>query len=226
MREIVLDTETTGFDPATGDRIVEIGALELINHIPTGESFHVYINPERAMPQSAFEVHGLGDDFLKDQPLFDAVADDFMVFIASDPLIIHNASFDMKFLNAELKKSGRPIITENEVIDTLMIARRKFPGGRNSLDELCRKYNVDNSGRTLHGALLDSELLAEVYIELIEARQTGLDLNQNISVQSGATKIEKIAYSVDMKSLITAEEQENHDAFIKTRIGDKALWNL
>ena len=132
----------------------------------------------------------------------------------------------MKFLNAELKKSGRPIITENEVIDTLMIARRKFPGGRNSLDELCRKYNVDNSGRTLHGALLDSELLAEVYIELIEARQTGLDLNQNISVQSGATKIEKIAYSVDMKSLITAEEQENHDAFIKTRIGDKALWNL
>ena len=176
MREIVLDTETTGFDPASGDRIVEIGAVELMNHMPTGQTYHQYINPERSMPKSAFEVHGLGDDFLRDKPVFSKIARDFLGFIADAPLVIHNASFDMKFLNAELKAAGLPILPMARSIDTVDMARKKFPGSPASLDALCRRFGVDNSAREKHGALLDSEILAEVYLELIGGRQPDLIL--------------------------------------------------
>ncbi len=176
MREIVLDTETTGLDPAAGDRIVEIGALELVNHMPTGRTFHHYINPERPMPQEAFAVHGLSSAFLSDKPVFAAIEEDFLAFVAEDRLVIHNAAFDMKFLNAELARLGRPALPMTRAIDTLDLARRRFPGALNSLDALCRRFGVDNSNRKLHGALLDSELLAEVYLELIGGRQPGLTL--------------------------------------------------
>ena len=177
MREIVLDTETTGFDPETGDRIVEIGAIELVNHLPTGRTYHAYINPERSMPQGAFEVHGLGDDFLRDKPLFKAVAPGFLDFVGEDSrLVIHNAGFDMKFLAWELRKAGLAPIPIERAIDTVEMARRKFPGSPASLDALCRRFGIDNSAREKHGALLDSELLAEVYLELIGGRQPGLVL--------------------------------------------------
>ena len=171
MREIVLDTETTGLDPNQGDRIVEIGAVELWNHIPTGKTYHQYINPERNMPNEAFQVHGLGDDFLRDKPVFSNIAADFVEFIADSKLVIHNASFDMRFLNAELSWVKRPQIPLERALDTLAIARKKFPGSPASLDALCRRFGIDNNARTLHGALLDSEILAEVYLELIGGRQ-------------------------------------------------------
>lgn len=177
MREIVLDTETTGMDPADGDRLVEIGCVELENHLPTGRNFHVYINPERDVPAEAQAVHGLSTQFLSDKPTFGEVVGDFMDFIGNDSkIIIHNASFDMKFLNAELKMFGFPSLEWRRVIDTLDMARRKFPGSPASLDALCRRFGIDNSNRTLHGALLDSELLAEVYLELIGGRQHGLGI--------------------------------------------------
>ena len=174
MREIVLDTETTGLDPAEGHRIVEIGAVELFNHVPTGRTFHVYINPQRAMPADAFEVHGLGDEFLWDKPVFAHVVDRFLAFCSDAALVIHNAAFDMKFLNAELAWAGQPELPLTRAIDTLEIARRKFPGAPASLDALCRRFGVDNSAREKHGALLDSEILAEVYLELIGGRQPAL----------------------------------------------------
>jgi DNA polymerase-3 subunit epsilon len=176
MREIVLDTETTGLDPVQGHRIVEIGALELINHIPSGRSFQVYINPERLVPPEAEAVHGLGNAFLNDKPVFAAVAEEFLGFIADAALVIHNASFDVGFLNAELGYLGKPPILGERVIDTLALARQKHPMGPNSLDALCKRYGIDNSKRTRHGALLDSELLADVYLELIGGRQTALTL--------------------------------------------------
>jgi len=175
-REVVLDTETTGFDPEQGDRIVEIGALELINHVATGETYHVYINPERDMPDSAFRVHGLSAEFLADKPLFHEIADSFLRFVGDAPMIIHNAAFDMKFLNAELIRMGRPALPMEQAVDTVPMARRKFPGAPASLDALCRRFGIDNAHRTLHGALLDSELLAEVYLELMGGRQPGLSL--------------------------------------------------
>jgi len=181
MREIVLDTETTGLDPLQGHRVVEIGCLELVNHMPTGRSFHVYLNPDRDMPMGAFQVHGLSEEFLSDKPRFPEVVDDFLAFIDDGALIAHNASFDVNFLNAELQRASRPVIAGERVIDTLALARRKFPGANNSLDALCRRFNVDNSSRTLHGALLDSELLAEVYLELIGGRQPGLVLSVQTS---------------------------------------------
>ncbi|MFV2002892.1 MAG: DNA polymerase III subunit epsilon, partial [Paracoccaceae bacterium] len=171
MREVVLDTETTGFDPEGGDRIVEIGAVELLNHLPTGRTYHQYLNPERAMPGDAFQVHGLGDDFLRDKPVFASIAQAFLDFIGDAGLVIHNASFDMKFLNAELGWANMAPIPFDRAIDTLAIARRKFPGSPASLDALCRRFGVHNSSRDLHGALLDSEILAEVYLELIGGRQ-------------------------------------------------------
>ncbi len=171
MREVVLDTETTGFDPETGDRIVEIGAVELMGHVPTGRTYHQYINPEREMPQEAFEVHGLGDEFLRDKPKFAEIGQAFLDFIGDAKLVIHNAAFDIKFLNAELKWMNLPQIPWEQAIDTLAIARKRFPGSPASLDALCRRFNIDNSSRTLHGALLDSEILAEVYLELIGGRQ-------------------------------------------------------
>lgn len=175
MREIVLDTETTGLSPVTGDRIVEIGCVELINHIPTGRHFHVYLNPERDMPEEAYRVHGLSTEFLRDKPRFAAEAQNFLDFVEDATLVIHNAPFDMGFLNAELERAGKPSL-RNEVIDTVMVARQVHPGARVSLDSLCKHYGIDNSRRTLHGALLDSEILAEVYLELIGGRQVALAL--------------------------------------------------
>ncbi len=175
-REIVLDTETTGFEPSQGHRLVEIGCLELINSVPSGRVFHTYINPERDVPQEAFAVHGLSHDFLKDHPPFKDVAPLFMDFIQEDPLVIHNAKFDMKFLNAELKWLSFPEIPFSRSIDTLIMARQKFPGSPASLDALCKRFNVDISSREKHGALIDAELLAQVYLELIGGKQPGLTL--------------------------------------------------
>lgn len=177
MREIVLDTETTGLNPLGGHRIVEIGCVELENHMLTDSTYHQYINPERDMPEAAFAIHGLSREFLSDQPLFVDIADDFLAFIGSSPLIIHNASFDIGFINAELARINRAAVPITRAIDTVAMARQKFPGAQASLDALCRRFGIDNSGRQLHGALLDSELLAEVYLELIGGRQPGLVLS-------------------------------------------------
>jgi len=176
MREIILDTETTGFDPLTGDRLVEIGCIELFNRVKTGEIFQRYINPEREVPEAAFKIHGLSTTFLREKPLFAEVVEDFITFIGDAPLIIHNAEFDMKFVNFELERIGRTPLPMERAIDTVRIARQKFPGATASLDALCRRFNIDNSSRTLHGALLDADLLAEVYLELTGGRQTGLVL--------------------------------------------------
>src|SRR5690554_662194 len=178
MREIVLDTETTGFEPEQGDRIVEIGAVELLNHMPTGRTYHQYIDPKRAMPEEAFKVHGLGDDFLRGKPVFAEIADAFLEFVGTAKLVIHNAAFDMKFLNAELRWVSKRQLPWEQAIDTLAIARKKFPGSPATLDALCRRFNIDNAARTLHGALLDSEILAEVYLELIGGRQPDLILEK------------------------------------------------
>lgn len=226
MREIVLDTETTGFDPETGDRIVEIGAVELQNHLPTGRTYHQYINPERAMPEDAFKVHGLGDEFLKDKPVFADCGQAFLDFIGDAKLVIHNASFDMKFLNAELGWMNLGPIPNDQAIDTLAIARRKFPGSPASLDALCRRFGIDNSSRTLHGALLDSEILAEVYLELIGGRQPGFGLDTR---ELGAEKTEEIAEwrpgprPRPLNTRITDDEARAHDQFVRS-LGEDALW--
>ena len=183
MREIVLDTETTGLDPLDGHRLVEVGCVELVNRIPSGHTFHAYFNPERGMPAEAFAVHGLSEEFLKDKPFFVETADDLIAFLGDAPLVIHNAAFDLGFLNAELERAGRPLIARERLVDTLLIARRKHPGGSNRLDDLCVRYAIDNSRRTKHGALLDAELLAEVYVELIGARQAQLVLSQSRGAQ-------------------------------------------
>ncbi|KAA5606243.1 DNA polymerase III subunit epsilon [Roseospira marina] len=175
-REIVLDTETTGFKPEEGDRVVEIGALELINHMPTGQTFHVYLNPDRDMPAEAERVHGLTEAFLADKPRFEDEAERMLAFFGDAPLVIHNAAFDMAFLNAELSRAGYPPLAMDRAIDTVQMARRKYPGAPASLDALCRRFGIENAHRTLHGALLDSELLAEVYLELIGGREPGLHL--------------------------------------------------
>lgn len=227
MREIVLDTETTGFEPEQGDRIVEIGAVELYNHMPTGETYHQYINPERAMPNEAFEVHGLGDDFLRDKPVFAKIGQAFLDFIGDAKLVIHNAAFDMKFLNAELGWMNLPLIPNDQAIDTLAIARQKFPGSPASLDALCRRFGIDNSSRTLHGALLDSEILAEVYLELIGGRQPDFALSTASSGKSGATAAtdtwRPMARPDPLPSRLTDEEAAAHKEFIET-LGDGALW--
>ncbi|MCU0909634.1 MAG: DNA polymerase III subunit epsilon [Rhodobacteraceae bacterium] len=224
MREIVLDTETTGLDPDTGDRIVEIGAVELLHHVPTGRTFHAYLNPERPMSPEAFAVHGLGDDFLRDKPVFAAVAADFLAFIGDARLVIHNASFDMKFLNAELARQGRPPLGSGRVVDTLAMARARFPGAQASLDALCRRFGIDNSSRTLHGALLDSEILAEVYLELIGGRQPGLAL---AAAQRGTTGAQQSAplprRQAPLPPRLTEAEKAAHDAFV-AGMGEAALW--
>ena len=176
MREIVLDTETTGLDPANGHRIVEVACLELLNHIPTGRNYQSYVNPERDVPADAAAVHGLSAEFLSDKPRFAEIADELLRFIADAPLVIHNAEFDVRFLNAEFERLARPPLPGERVVDTALIARQKFPGAPASLDALCRRFAIDNSARTKHGALLDSELLADVYLELIGGRQAGLEL--------------------------------------------------
>jgi len=226
MREIVLDTETTGFEPEQGDRIVEIGAVELLNHVPTGKTYHQYINPERAMPQGAFEVHGLGDEFLRDKPVFADIAQAFLDFIGTDTLIIHNASFDMKFLNAELTWLKRVKLPMTQAVDTLAIARQKFPGSPASLDALCRRFNIDNSSRTLHGALLDSEILAEVYLELIGGRQPDLVLGASQDrVKTAKTGDVWRAYPRPnaLENRVTAQERAAHDTMVDA-MGDAALW--
>jgi DNA polymerase-3 subunit epsilon len=225
MREIVLDTETTGFEPETGDRIVEIGAVELLNHLPTGKTYHQYINPERSMPTSAFEVHGLGDDFLRDKPVFKAVAQAFLDFVGEAPLVIHNAGFDMKFLAAELKWAGLPPIPMERAIDTVAIARRKFPGSPASLDALCRRFGVDNSVREKHGALLDSELLAEVYLELIGGRQPDLVLSggPETAVTMSETDWAPRPRPVALPPRLTDEEAAAHTGLV-AQLGDKAIW--
>ncbi|MGJ3259785.1 MAG: DNA polymerase III subunit epsilon [Rhodospirillales bacterium] len=176
MREIVLDTETTGLDPAAGHRIVEIGCIELFNHVPTGETYHQYVNPERDMPTEAERVHGLSEEFLSGHPIFTDIAADFLDFIGDAPLVIHNAAFDMGFVNAELKIAGWPTVDKRRAIDTVSMARQKFPGAQASLDALCRRFGIDLSERSLHGALLDAQLLAAVYLELLGGRQHGMDL--------------------------------------------------
>lgn len=186
MREIVLDTETTGLDPASGHRLVEIGCVELINHIRTGNYFHAYLNPERDMPREAENIHGLSSQFLADKPLFKTVAQSFLEFIDGDPLVIHNAGFDMKFLNAELDTLNLPLLSMSRAIDTVMIARRMFPGQPASLDSLCKRFNIDLSARTKHGALLDAELLADVYLELKGGRQSTLGLTTSFENGEGA----------------------------------------
>tara|TARA_R110002110_G_scaffold258495_3_gene474297 strand:+ start:981 stop:1667 length:687 start_codon:yes stop_codon:yes gene_type:complete len=225
MREIVLDTETTGFDPESGDRIVEIGAVELIRHMPTGVTFHEYINPERAMPQEAFEVHGLGDDFLADKPRFASVGRAFLDFIGDAKLIIHNASFDIKFLNAELKWMGLPQIPWEQAIDTLAIARKRFPGSPASLDALCRRFGIDNTARTLHGALLDSEILAEVYLELIGGRQPDFALSSAPDQRSGTDGAAWVPKPrpVPLPSRLSEKETATHAEFV-AKLGADALW--
>lgn len=184
MREIVLDTETTGLDPYRGDRLVEIGCVELLNGMPTSQTFHVYINPERDMPAEAFAVHGLSTEFLRDKPRFAEIADAFLEFIADAPLVIHNAAFDLGFLNAELERCKKTVIGRERIVDTLLLARRKHPGASNKLDDLCVRYGIDNSRRTKHGALLDAEILAEVYVELTGKRQARLGLVSAASVSA------------------------------------------
>lgn len=225
MREIVLDTETTGLEPSEGHRIVEIGAVELLNHVPTGRTFHQYINPERPMPKEAFEVHGLGDDFLRDKPVFRAVGKAFLDFIEDARLVIHNASFDMKFLNAELAQAGLPKLGPDRALDTLLLARQKFPGSPASLDALCRRFGVDNSSREKHGALLDSEILAEVYLELIGGRQPGLVLAQGGSgpASAGAQDWRPRPRPLALPSRLTEAEAAAHAAFV-AGLGGGAIW--
>ena len=226
MREIVLDTETTGLDPLQGDRIVEIGAVELINHMPTGRTFHQYINPERDMPQEAFNVHGLSEEFLSDKPVFRAVGREFLDFIGDAKLVIHNAAFDMKFLNAELKWMNAPQIPMAQAVDTLAIARSRFPGAQNSLDALCRRFGIDNSARTKHGALLDSEILAEVYLELVGGRQPDFTLSVVRSSGDRATSSGDFTPPARPRPLpprVTPEESAAFDDFVGG-LGPKAFW--
>jgi DNA polymerase-3 subunit epsilon len=186
MREIILDTETTGFNPLGGDRIVEIGCIELVNHLATGNVYQQYINPGRDMPAEAFAVHGLSEEFLSKHPPFADIADDFLEFVGADTLVIHNAQFDMGFINAELARLDRAAIPMGRAVDTVQMARQKFPGAQASLDALCRRFQIDNSNRGLHGALLDSELLAEVYLELIGGRQPDLELAEKTGAETPA----------------------------------------
>jgi DNA polymerase-3 subunit epsilon len=226
MREIILDTETTGLEPADGHRIVEIGAVELFNHMPTGRTFHQYINPLRPMPKEAFEVHGLGDDFLRDKPVFKAIGQAFLDFIEGSTLVIHNAAFDMKFLNAELGWAGLPSLPVERVLDTLLIARKRFPGSPASLDALCRRFGVDNSSREKHGALLDSEILAEVYLELVGGRQPDLVLAERAGEKTGAADLPDWRPRPRPQPLVprvTQAESAAHAAFV-VALGDAALW--
>ena len=225
MREIVFDTETTGLDPIQGDRLVEIGCIELVNRFPTGQTFHCYFNPERDMPEPAFKVHGLSVDFLKDKPLFAHRAQDLVAFLGDAPLIAHNALFDLGFLNAELERAGAATVSRERLVDTLMLARRKHPGSSNRLDDLCVRYRVDNSRRIKHGALLDAELLAEIYIELIGARQAMLGLAETVSAigdaRTGAAVVR--ARPAPLMPRLSADELAAHRDFI-AKLGDAAVW--
>jgi DNA polymerase III subunit epsilon len=225
MREIVLDTETTGLSPARGDRVVEIGCVELLHHLPTGNTYHMYLNPERDMPEEAFKIHGLSGEFLSDKSLFGDIAEEFLEFISDATLVIHNAPFDLGFLNWELKAVNRPAIKADRVIDSLVLARKKFAGASSSLDALCRRFHIDNSNRVKHGALLDSELLAEVYLELIGGAQPHLTL-----ISDDAPQLDRSAGVKDfgarpapLKSRLTTAELEAHNTFL-LELGEDIIW--
>ncbi|MEQ8667268.1 MAG: DNA polymerase III subunit epsilon [Rhodospirillales bacterium] len=218
MREIALDTETTGLDPAAGHRIVEIGCVEMVNHVATGRTFHQYVNPERDMPEEAYRVHGLDSAFLDDKPVFAAIADDFLAFIEDAPLVIHNAAFDMGFINAELVNLGRSPLPDDRAVDTVNMARRKFPGARASLDALCQRFNIDIAHRDLHGALKDAKLLADVYLELIGGRQPGFEMTGLGGAQNGETEAAGVAQERAFREprphSASAEEEKRHAAFL------------
>jgi DNA polymerase III subunit epsilon len=226
MREIVLDTETTGLDPLRGDRLVEVGCIEIFNRMPTGQTFHRYMNPERDMSAEAFAVHGLSTEFLASKPFFHEVVDEFLEFIGDSPLVIHNASFDVSFINAELDRLKRSPIPRDRLVDTLLLARRKHPGVSNRLDDLCSRYAIDNSRRTKHGALLDAELLAEVYVDLIGARQSQLILasESRAARLDGSSEPLRRQRVAPLLARITETDREAHRAFIAT-LGDKPIWN-
>ena len=227
MREIVFDTETTGLDPRNGDRVVEIGCVELVNHLPTGRKFHRYLNPERPMSIDAARVHGLDDAFLRDKPLFAAIAGELIEFVGDARLIAHNAQFDLDFLNLELTRTGRPALTADRIVDSLILARRKHPAGPNSLDALCARYQIDLSRRTLHGALHDAELLAEVYVELIGGRQASLvlgDAMEGASLLVASRSEIQIAPRPELRPFrVTAQEMEAHRLRL-AKLGPNAIW--
>ena len=224
MREIILDTETTGLDPAGGDRIVEIAAIETIHGVMTDKKFHVYVDPEREIPDSAFRVHGISNEFIQGKPKFAEIAEEFLTFIGSDTLVAHNAEFDMRFLNAELGRLGRPLLSMDRVVDTLALARRKHPGASNSLDALCARYGVDRSKRVKHGALIDTEILAEVYIELRGGRQTTLALAVKKEARRMAPSEALVAArAVPLPQRLTDQDVAAHDAFVEKAI-KQSLW--
>lgn len=222
MREIVFDTETTGRDPESGHRIVEIGCVEIFNYRPTGKSFQTYLNPERDMPEDAARVHGLTAEFLQDKPLFADKVEEFLAFIGDAPLVIHNAGFDIKFINAELSAIGFATLPMSRARDTLQLARSKYPGQPASLDALCRRFGVDNTGRTVHGALLDSELLADVYFHLMGGAQPGL-FDGDGALPPAETVAAARAVRPARQFAVTKEELEAHENFIAS-MGDKAIW--
>jgi DNA polymerase-3 subunit epsilon len=228
MREIVFDTETTGFEPGEGHRVVEIGLVELEDHFPTGRTLQFYLNPERDVPIESQRVHGLSAEFLADKPLFASVADEFLEFVGDAVLVIHNASFDMKFINAELTRAGRTPLSMARTVDTIEIAKRKVPGARYSLDELCRRFSIDLTARTKHGALLDAELTAQVYLELVGGRQRGLALAPAETAAQAKDEDRGGARQrpVPLAPRITAEEAERHGAFVATELGEGAIWKL
>lgn len=221
MREVVLDTETTGLDPAAGHRIVEIGCVELLNHVASGKTYQCYIDPQRDMPAEAFAVHGLSSEFLAGKPVFAAIADDFLDFVGDSPLVIHNAGFDLKFINAELSAYHREPVDPARAIDTVQLARKKYPGAPANLDALCRRFDIDLSTRTKHGALLDAELLAEVYLELVGGRQPGLTL----AVASTATArvLEQRQFKEPRPHSPNAAEQARHETFIENEVTEP-IW--
>lgn len=224
MREIVLDTETTGLDPEEGHRLVEIGGVELFNHVPTGRTYHQYINPQRDMPTDAFDVHGISEAFLADKPIFKAVASEFLTFVGDAKLVIHNAAFDMKFLNAELTWAGFTRLPDHQAVDTLAIAKKKFPGSPASLDALCRRFGVDNSAREKHGALLDSEILADVYLELVGGRQPDFGLStQGISAPGQQVLWRPKPRPNALPSRLSEAEAAAHKAYVET-LGENAVW--
>jgi DNA polymerase-3 subunit epsilon len=225
VREIVFDTETTGLDPYQGHRMVEIGCIELVNRFPSGQTFHRYLNPERDMPAEAFAVHGLSVDFLKDKPCFAEIVEELIEFIGDAPLVAHNAMFDLGFLNAELERAGAILVERERLVDTLLLARRKHPAGPNRLDDLCGRYGIDNSRRTKHGALLDAEILAEVYLELIGARQAQLILVESRNDAGGIhISLPPVgARPITLTPRLTEEERTAHLAFLAT-LGEKSIW--
>jgi DNA polymerase-3 subunit epsilon len=224
MREIVLDTETTGLDPNDGHRLVEIGCVEIANGLPTGATWHRYFNPQRDVPQDAFDVHGLSRDFLSDKPLFEQLADEFLAFLGDAKLVIHNAGFDLRFLNAELARLNRPHLAMDRVVDTLALARRRHPGARVSLDDLCQRYGIDNAKRVKHGALIDAEILAEIYVELTGGRQAQLGLVGAVAVAALASDIAELgARPAPLASRLTAKDVAAHEAFLAT-LGETPVW--